>query len=295
MDRFQAMETFVRVVEAGSFSAAAKALRVGQPAISKAVATLEERLGVRLLARTTRRLTPTEAGHAYYERALRALDEALEAEVAARGAGAGLDGRLKVSAPVTFARLHIAPRLGEFLDAHPKLSLDFIMDDRSVDLVAEGVDVALRLGALADSTLTARKLAESERLVVASPAYLARAGAPDRPADLLQHQAVIYAQAAGGDEWRFKQGTAETSVRVPTRVSVSAAEGVRETVLAGLGLTIASRWMFAREIEDGAVVSVLSGWSLPTMDLWAVFPSGRLPTAKARAFVDWVAHCMDGT
>jgi DNA-binding transcriptional LysR family regulator len=292
MDRFQAMETFVRVVEAGSFSAAAKALRVGQPAISKAVATLEERLGVRLLARTTRRLTPTEAGHAYYERALRALDEALEAEVAARGAGAGLDGRLKVSAPVTFARLHIAPRLGEFLDAHPKLSLDFIMDDRSVDLVAEGVDVALRLGALADSTLTARKLAESERLVVASPAYLARAGAPDRPADLLQHQAVIYAQAAGGDEWRFKQGTAETSVRVPTRVSVSAAEGVRETVLAGLGLTIASRWMFAREIEDGAVVSVLSGWSLPTMDLWAVFPSGRLPTAKARAFVDWVARCI---
>lgn len=294
MDRFQAMETFVRVVEAGSFSAAAKALRVGQPAVSKTIAALEERLGVRLLMRTTRQLTPTEAGQAFYERAVRALSETEEAEIAARGAGAGLEGRLKVSAPVTFARLHLAPKLGDFLDAHPKLSLEFVMDDRSVDLVAESIDVALRLGALADSTLTARKLAESDRVVVASPTYLARAGAPKRPADFLQHQAIVYAQAAGGEEWRFKQGSAETSVRVPTRLSVSAAEGVREAVLAGLGLAIASRWMFARELEGGAVIEVLTGWTLPRMDLWAVYPAGRLPTAKARAFADWALRCVAG-
>lgn len=293
MDRFHAMETFIRVIEAGSFSAAAKALRVGQPAVSKTVAALEERLGVRLLVRTTRQLTPTEAGQAYYERARRALDEAGEAETAARGAGAGLEGRLKASAPVTFARLHLAPKLGAFLDAHPRLNLDFIMDDRSVDLIAENVDVALKLGALADSSLTARKLSDSDRLVVASPEYLARAGVPKRPADLLQHQAIVYAQAAGGEEWRFKQGSAETSVRVPTRLSVSAAEGVREAVIAGIGLTIASRWMFARELQDGTVVEALTEWSLPKLDLWAVYPAGRLPTAKARAFVEWALKAVD--
>lgn len=293
MDRFQAMGTFVRVIEAGSFSAAAKVLRVGQPSVSKTVAALEERLGVRLLVRTTRQLTPTEAGQAFYERALRALSETEEAETAARGAGTGLEGRLKVSAPVTFSRLHLVPKLREFLDTHPRLSLEFVMDDRSVDLLAENIDVALRLGVLADSSLTARKLAESDRLVVASPAYLARAGAPQRPSDLLQHQAIVYAQAVGGEEWRFRQGSAETSVRVTTRLSVSAAEGVREAVLAGLGLAIASRWMFARELEDGAVVEVVTGWALPKMDLWAVSPAGRLPTAKARAFVDWVARRID--
>lgn len=293
MDRFQAMGTFVRVIEAGSFSAAAKVLRVGQPSVSKKVAALEERLGVRLLVRTTRQLTPTEAGQAFYERALRALSETEEAETAARGAGTGLEGRLKVSAPVTFSRLHLVPKLREFLDTHPRLSLEFVMDDRSVDLLAENIDVALRLGVLADSSLTARKLAESDRLVVASPAYLARAGAPQRPSDLLQHQAIVYAQAVGGEEWRFRQGSAETSVRVTTRLSVSAAEGVREAVLAGLGLAIASRWMFARELEDGAVVEVVTGWALPKMDLWAVSPAGRLPTAKARAFVDWVARRID--
>jgi DNA-binding transcriptional LysR family regulator len=276
------------VVDAGSFSAAARQLRTGQPAVSKTVAALEARLGVRLLVRTTRALTPTEAGQSFYERARRALSEADEAEAAARGAGAGLEGRLKVSAPVTFARLHVAPRLGAFLDAHPKLALDLVMDDRTVDLIAESIDVALRLGALADSSLSARKLAHAERLVLASPAYLARHGAPATPAALLSHQAVVYAQDVGGEEWRFRKGTAETSVRVPSRLSLTAAEGVREAVLAGLGLAIGSRWMFARELDSGEVVSLLREWTLPGVDLWAVFPTGRLPSAKARVLVNWL-------
>jgi DNA-binding transcriptional LysR family regulator len=287
MDRLREMEMFVRVIESGSFSAAARDLNMGQPAVSKTVASLEDRLGVRLLTRSTRKLSPTEAGTAFYERALRAIGEANEAEAAAQGAGAGLEGRLRIAAPVTFSRLHLVPRLGSFLDAHPKVQLDVVMDDRVVDLVAENIDVALRMGVLTDSALKARKLAQADRLVVASPAYLARRGVPRTPADLLEHEGIIYGQGSGGQEWLFRRGTSETSVYLRTRLKFSAAEGVREAVLAGQGFAIASRWMFAPELRSGELASMLDEWTLPPMDLWVIYPSGRLTSAKARAFVKW--------
>jgi DNA-binding transcriptional LysR family regulator len=293
MDRLQAMEAFVRVVETGSFSAAARDLRMGQPAVSKMVASLEARFGVRLLVRSTRRLRPTEAGHLFHERARRVLDEADEAETAARGLGTGLEGRLRVCAPVTFGRLHVAPRLGSFLETHRKLRLELVMDDRNVDLMEENIDVALRLGALKDSALTARKILRGERIVVASTEYLARHGAPEAPGDLVAHETILYAQGAGGDEWRFRRGSAETSVRVAGRLAFTAAEGVREAVIAGFGVAIVSRWMMAPELASGAVVPVLTDWSLPSIDLWAVFPSGRLPSAKARAFVTWFEGAVE--
>ena len=287
MDRLREMEMFVRVIEAGSFSAAARDLNMGQPAVSKTIAGLEDRLGVRLLTRSTRKLSPTEAGTVFYERALRAVGEANEAEAAAQGAGAGLEGRLRISAPVTFSRLHLVPKLGAFLDAHPKVQLDVVMDDRAVDLLAENIDVALRMGVLTDSALKARKLAQAERLVVASPAYLARRGVPRTPADLLEHDGIIYGQSSGGQEWLFRRGTSETSIYLKARLKLSAAEGVREAVLAGQGFAIASRWMFARELKFGEVASVLDEWTLPPMDLWVIYPSGRLTSAKARAFIKW--------
>ena len=286
MDRLREMEIFVRVVEAGSFSAAARDLNTGQPAVSKTIAGLEDRLGVRLLTRSTRKLSPTEAGTAFYERAVRAIGETNEAEAAAQGAGAGLDGRLRISAPVTFSRLHLVPKLGSFLDAHPKVQLDLVMDDRVVDLVAENIDAALRLGVLTDSALKARKLGQADRLVVATPAYLARRGVPRTPADLLEHDSIIYGQSSGGEEWLFR-GSSETSVYLKGRLKLSAAEGVREAVLAGQGFAIASRWMFAPELKSGEVKSILGEWALPPMDLWVIYPSGRLTSAKARAFVKW--------
>jgi DNA-binding transcriptional LysR family regulator len=276
------------VVETGSFSAAARLLRVGQPAVSKTIAALEARLGVRLLVRSTRALQPTDAGQAFYEHALRALAEAEEAEIAARGLGRGLEGRLRVCAPVTFARLHVAPSLGDFLAAYPKLSVELVMDDRNIDLLSENVDVALRLGTLVDSTLSARRLATCKRLVVASADYLAARGAPNRPGDLLRHDVIVYAQQVGGDEWRFRKGTSETSVRIQSRLAFTAAEGVREAVLAGLGLAIVSEWMMTPELASGAVSPVLLPWALPDVDLWAVFPAGRMPSARARAFVEWL-------
>jgi DNA-binding transcriptional LysR family regulator len=287
MDRLHEMELFARVVETGSFSAAARDFKLGQPAISKAIAVLEERLGVRLLVRSTRQLAPTEAGTAFYERAVRAIAEANEAEAAAQGAGAGLEGRLRICSPVTFARLHLVPKLGVFLDAHPKLRLELVMDDRPIDLVAESIDAGLWLGTLADSSLTVRKLAQAERRVVASPTYLARRGVPKTPEDLLDHDAIVYRQSSGGQEWLFRRGTSETSIRLQGRLTLSAAEGVREAVLAGQGLAISSRWMFAAELQAGEVVSLLNEWTLPAMDLWAVYPSGRLTSTKARAFVKW--------
>jgi len=286
MDRLQAMTTFVRVVENGSFSGAAKQLNVGQPAVSKTIAQLEDRLQVRLLLRSTHGLTPTEAGQRFYERARRAIEEANEAELEARGAGASLSGRLRVSAATTFARLHVVPHFPAFLKANPDLEIDVILDDRVIDLVAEGVDMALRMGELPDSAAVARKLASGRRSVIATPAYLERCGIPQSPAELGSHQALIYSQASSG--WTFKRGSAETSVSVHGRVRVSAAEGLRAAVLADMGLTIASDWMFSPELESGAVRRVLEAWALPTIDLWAVFPTGRLASAKAHAFATFV-------
>lgn len=287
MGRMREMELFVRVVETGSFSAAARDLKLGQPSISKTIATLEQRLGVRLLVRSTRQLAPTEAGTAFYERALRAITEANEADAAAQGAGAGLEGRLRICLPVTFARLHVVPKLGAFLDAHPRLRLELVMDDRMIDLVAENIDAALQLGSLNDSSLQVRKLAQAERYVVASPGYLARRGIPANPTDLLEHHGVIYGQSSGGQEWMFRRGSSEISIQLRTRLTLSAAEGVREAVLAGQGFAITSRWMFAPELASGAVVPVLTEWTLPAMELWVIYPSGKLTSTKARAFVKW--------
>jgi DNA-binding transcriptional LysR family regulator len=288
MDRLAAMETFVRVVEAGTFSGAAKLLRVGQPSVSKTVAQLEERLGVRLLLRSTHGLTPTEAGRHFYEGAKRSIEEAEEAEVVARGAAATLSGRLRICATVTFARLHVIPHLPLFLAQHTELFIDVVLDDRPIDLIEAGIDVALRMGQLTDSTLTARKVGQCARRVIGLPGYFAAMGIPGTPADLATHQAVVYEQSSGGTDWTFRRGNTETSVTIDGRVRVSAAEGVREGVLAGLGLAVASEWMFAQELKSGVVKSVLDNWLLPPMDLWAVFPTGRKSSAKARAFAGFI-------
>ena len=286
MDRLAAMETFVLVVETGSFSAAARRLGVGQPAVSKTVSQLETRLGVKLLARSTRGLSPTEAGQGFFERAKRAIEEADEADLAAKGAGNGLTGRLRICAGVTFARIHLIPRLPEFYAKHPDLELDVILDDRNVDLVQEGIDLAFRMGALQDSSLKAKRIGRSARRVMGTPAYFKRRGTPKIPGDLLGHDLVVYQQGESG-VWSFRKGSAETSVEIKSRLKVTAAEGVRAAVLADLGVTIASEWMFTPELRNKAVRAALTDWELPSVDLWAVFPSGRLATAKARSFLSF--------
>ncbi|HEX7910108.1 MAG TPA: LysR family transcriptional regulator [Paraburkholderia sp.] len=295
MDRMAAMETFVAVVEAGSFSAAARRLNVGQPAVSKSIAQLEERIGTRLLLRSTRGLNTTDAGQHFYEHARVAIEEADEAEHAARQSSESLSGRLRVSAATTFARLHVMPALKRFLDQHPQLEIDVVLDDRNIDLLEEGMDVGLRMGSLDDSAMTARRIGRCPRYVVGTPAYFAEAGVPVTPADLSRHQAIVYSQRGGGESWSFSQSGKETAVVVSGRLRVSAAEGIRTAVLGNMGVAIASQWMFAPELADGSVRAVLTDWQLPPLDLWAVFPAGRLVTSRARAFVAFVESALAET
>lgn len=293
MDRLSLMEVFVCTVEAGSFSAAARRLDVGQPAVSKAIAQLEERLQTRLLLRSTRGLVTTEAGQAYYESARRAIAMVDEADSAARGVTAELSGKLRVCAAVTFARLHVVPHIKRFMQQHPALEVEVLLDDRNIDLLENGIDVALRMGELGDSSMTARRIASGPRVVVASPAYLAEHGVPHTPADLARHEAVVYLRDAGGaTTWSFERDHTALSVTVQGRLRVNAAEGVRAAVCAGAGLAIASEWMFAPELASGAMVRLLPEWRLPPIDLWAVYPSGRLASAKARAFTAFVQEVM---
>jgi DNA-binding transcriptional LysR family regulator len=291
-DRLAAMEIFVRVVDAGSFSLAATQLGVGQPAVSKTVAQLEERLGVRLLVRSTRSLSLTDAGRSFYENAKQAIDGVNHAERVARGDG-GLSGTMRVSAAVCFTRIHVMPRLPEFLAQHPGMEIEIIVNDRFVNLAEEGVDLALRTGNLTDTSLNVRRIGQSHRRVMAPSAYWKAHGKPQTPNDLLAHECVIL-QRDGRliDEWVFRKGALESTMKMRGRLKVSAAEGMREAVLSGLGFAVVSEWLFSPELASGAVESVLDDWSLPLQDLWAVFPIGGLDGAKAREFVAFVERCM---
>jgi DNA-binding transcriptional LysR family regulator len=286
------METFVRVIDTGSFSGAARQMQVGQPAVSKAIAQLEDWLGVRLLLRSTRGLTPTEAGQSFYVRAKRALEETELAVLAARGAGAGLTGKLRVLAPVCCGRLHVMPELPRFLEKHPELEIEMVLDDRSINLVEEGIDVAFRTGEMENSTLVARKIGEARRLVMATPSYFEKHGEPKSPEELMAHQAVVYTPDGGGTSWTFRQGSTETSVVVGSRLRVTTGEALREAVFAHLGVAITSEWNFAPELAAGIVRPVLLDWDLPILELRAVFPTGRMASAKTREFVSFVESCI---
>jgi DNA-binding transcriptional LysR family regulator len=284
MDRLGAMAQFVRVVEAGSFSAAARILRQGQPAISKAVAQWEERLGVALFIRTTRTITLTDAGRVFYQHAKTTLDAAEEAEAAAKGAGVSLTGRLRICAPVTFARLHIIPSLSTFMTAHPGLELDLILDDRRIDLVEEGIDIAIRAGAMADSTMVATHIAEGRRQVVATPGFWRKHEPLRSPSDLSAMPFIAYGEAPSGLDWIFAKNGKTDLVRMNPCLRVSALEGIREAAFAGLGFAIVSEWSTRDAIDDGLISAKFEDYQLPSVDLWAIFPAGRQPSARARAF-----------
>lgn len=288
MDRLGAMAQFVRVVEAGSFSAAARILGQGQPAVSKAIAQLEARLGVRLVNRTTRALALTDAGRAFYDRAKAVLDAAEEAEAAAKGADAALSGRLRVCAPVTFARLHIIPALPSFMAAHPGLDLELVLDDRRIDLVEEGIDVAIRAGTLADSSMVATHIAEGRRQVIGARAFWDAQRDVQKPGDLGALPFIAYGDAPGGIDWVFAKDGKTEIVRMSQRLRVSALEGVREAVFAGIGFAIVSEWSASDVIATHRAQARLEAYRLPSVDLWAIYPSGRQPATRARLFVEHV-------
>ncbi|MGC1304476.1 MAG: LysR family transcriptional regulator [Caulobacteraceae bacterium] len=287
-DRLQELTVFVRAAETGSFSKAGRELGLSQPSISRIVNDLEARLGVRLLLRTTRQVTPTDAGIAFLERARQVIHDLEAAEDVARGIDS-LRGQLRVALPVTFGLREVIPRLPGFLQRYPCLRLDLLMTDDRQDLVAERVDVAIRLGELAASAFGARRLATAPRLMIASPAYLAARGAPRTPADLAGHYLVCGGGPGSRRSWRFTRHGAAVSVEVESRIQCSTGEGVMACIRAGQGVGMASLWMCRTELETGAVVPVLEGYDLETAVVHAVFPGGPRPSAKVRALVDYLA------
>lgn len=286
-DRLTALRLFQRVARTGNFSRAAKERGMSQPSASRIIADLERDVGATLFVRTTRAVTLTEAGADYLARIEPVLDALDEADHAARGTGE-LRGTLRIALGSSFGVREIIPRLPAFMDQHPALRLDILVNDARQDLVAEGVDVALRLGALADSTARARKLASSPRVLVASPAYLAAHGAPETPADLAQHS-VIVGPGLGNSVRTFMRDGRRVSVAVEGRVLVAANEGAIGAAVAGLGITGTSLWGCGAELADGRLVRVLADWDAGVIDFHAVFPGGRIPRPAARAFVDYLA------
>jgi DNA-binding transcriptional LysR family regulator len=288
-DRLLELSIFVRAAETGSFSRAAREFRVSQPSVSRMVASLEARLGVTLLLRTTRRVTPTDAGAVYLERARQILGELDEAAEAARGIDS-LHGVLRIAMSGAFGTREVIPRLPAFLQQHPALKLELAISDRTEDLVAEGVDLALRLGSLADSQFGARLLAVAPRFVVASPAYLAERGVPESLADLARHDCITGPGLSGRAGWRLARAGAAVSVAVEGRVRVASADGVVAGVKAGLGIAIASSWMCRAELESGELCRILTDYTLDPVELHAVYPAGRHPSAKLRAISDYLAR-----
>ncbi|WP_229259433.1 LysR family transcriptional regulator [Duganella aceris] len=289
------MRSFVRVYESGSFSVAATHLALGQPAVSKSIAQLEEKLATKLFLRSTRGLTPTDAARTFYEHAVRTLDEAELALKAVRGEPASLTGRLRVSGTITFVRRHIIPRLPGFLDKHPGLDIDLLLDDGNVGLIEEGAEVALRMGKLPSSNLVARRIGQCRRVVVAKPDYFARHGTPRQPEDLGDHAAIVLSRGEGGEQMAFIKDGVAREIGLKPRLRISALEGVRSAVLAGLGVAVASEWIFTEELDDGRVVEALTDWELPRLDLWAVLPGGRHAGPKARAFIAFVEEQLAKT
>jgi DNA-binding transcriptional LysR family regulator len=290
-DRFQDLTLFVRVAETGSFSRAGRELGYAQPTVSRMIGALEERLGVKLLLRTTRKVTPTEAGTALLDRARSVLSELEDAENAARGAD-GLSGVLRIATPVTFGAREIAPKLGPFLRQHPALQIELLMADRRVDLVDEGVDLAIRLGALDDSSFVSRRLATAPRYVVASPDYVAQRGSPRVPVDLQDHD-IIVGRAPGTDVWTLRHArSGETSVKLTARIVATSTEGVLAATVAGLGVAAASAFACRTELERGELIRLLDDYSLPPINVHAILPTGRRPPTKARAFIDYLAGAL---
>jgi DNA-binding transcriptional LysR family regulator len=288
-DRLQELTVFVRAAESGSFSRAARELGLSQPSVSRIIGELEARLGVTLLLRTTRRITVTDAGALFLDRAREILAEIEDAEDAARGLDS-LRGTLRLAIPIVYGTREMIPRLPKFLSMHPLLRLELSVADQRQDLVAEGADVAIRLGDLGDSVFGARKLQTLQRVLVASPTYLAARGTPKAPADLASHDCIFGPGNFGRDSWSFTRNGGETSVDVRGRIHTDSGPGVFASVMAGLGIAMVSTVMVGPEIKAGALVPLLRSYKLSSVDVHAVFPAGPRPSTKVRALVDFLVE-----
>jgi DNA-binding transcriptional LysR family regulator len=295
MDRFAHMQVFVGVVEAGSITAAAERLNLAKSAVSRRLAELEAHLGVSLIQRTTRRLNLTDSGRAFYARCVAILADLEEAESAVSQAHDALKGQLKVALPLAFGLLHLAPLVQEFMARHPEVRLELDFNDRQLDLMQEGFDLAVRIATLADSSLVARRLVSIRHIACASPAYLVRRGTPRRAADLAQHDCLAYSNVRDPALWNC-QGPdgAPVQVRVPVRLAASSGEFLMRAALAGEGVVLLPTFYVHEALRAGQLVPVLADHVWPELAAYAVYPPTRHLSNRARALIDFLVERLAG-
>ncbi len=289
MDTLTSMKVFAAVVDTGSFAAASERLDMSRAMTSKYVAHLEEHLGTRLLQRTTRKLTLTESGAAYYERCVQILADISEAEEGALHHTETPRGTLRLTVPVSFGVLHMGPVMSGYLMQHPEVKVDVLLTDRRIDLFEEGLDLALRIGALRESGLIAKKLASDRVVICGAPDYLARHGTPKTPAELARHNCLTYTYAASGDDWKMRGPDGEHVVKVSGTMRASNGDMVRLAALGGVGLIRQPLFLCGEDIRAGRLVEVLQEYRTEDLGIYAVYPSRKHLSAKVRTFVDYLA------
>ncbi|MCF4996329.1 LysR family transcriptional regulator [Pseudomonas syringae] len=288
MDLFDSMRTFVRVVERGSFSAVARELNMGQPAVSKQVRALERYLGGPLFARSTRHLALTDQGHRFYSHCQEILGHL---ETATRSFTSGQEqiaGPLRIAAPVSYGRLCIAPLLGTFLERHPDVRIDLRLSDHNEDLLKENIDLAIRIGVVKSEGLVAVPLGTSPRRVYAAPGYLERHGMPREPNELTGHNCIGFTLLEHYDRWQFTHIAQELDVAIKGNVTSNSSEAIREMVLSGLGISLSPEWLFTADIEQGTVVTVLDNYQTSALPVSAVLSRERRRSARTMAFIDFL-------
>jgi DNA-binding transcriptional LysR family regulator len=288
MDRLDAMEMFVRIVETGSLSAVARELNTTQPTVSKQLTALERRLNTRLLHRSTRKLNLTESGASYYESCKRIVDQVREAEGTLNVLQTSLTGHLHVNTSIAFGELFMTGWVLDFQRTHPDLQIELSLNDRFVDLVEQGVDVAVRIGKLIDSSLIARRLGQTRRIAIATPAYLAKHGCPKTPHDLVHHNCLMYSYLSTGNEWAFRGKDGEIRVKVSGNFKSNNGHALREALLANVGVAVTPDFLASDVLRDGTVRAILPEYEPMPFDINAVYLSNRMVSTKVRAFVDYM-------
>jgi DNA-binding transcriptional LysR family regulator len=296
MDRFENMRTFIRVVEAGTISAAADRLGVAKSAVSRRLKELEEHLGVELFHRTTRKMNLTDTGRAFYHQSVRILEDVLEAELATSQAHGTLKGSLKIALPSTFGIMHMGPAINEFLKAHPQIEFDLDFNDREVDLIQEGFDLAIRIANLPDSSLIARRLAPIQNVICASPSYLEQSGMPRTPDELVDHRCLVYSLLSDYEYWNLTdiEGK-EIRTKIHPYLKASTGEFLRDAAAEGMGIIMVPSFIAYEEIESGTLVAILEDYNPPQIDAYAIYPQTRHLSHRVRAFVDFLVKRFEGT
>src|SRR5665213_1028210 len=288
MDRLDAMQAFVAVADLQGFAPAARKLGLSPSAVTRLIAALEDRVGARLLQRTTRQVALTDVGARYLERVRRILGDVEEAEAAAEGERSRPSGRLVVSAPVGFGRLHVSPVMSAYLKRYPEVSAELLLSDQMINLVEDGVDLAVRIGHLPDSTLVARHVGEMRRIVVASKAYLERRGEPDTPQAIASHDTIQFGAATTAPEWRFVEQGRDIRIVCTPRFTTNSSDAAIQYAAQGGGLTRVLAYQAAEAIKAGQLKVVLTKFEPPALPIHVVYPTSRLLSAKVRAFIDLV-------